>query len=122
MKHHFLILALLITFQANAIAGAIMMSDMVAMSSSHEKHTSIMHDESCSTTMSMHHVDACDSKAKAHCDEYGECGVCSGHYFKAMLAHSFDISPTCRFDSESDYRFSGVTVTHPLTLKPPKLI
>ena len=136
MLRNFTIFLLLVSFQANAIAGALMMSDMMASSMSSEKHTAMMHDgpnlhpmgndrkatDHCSSSMEMQQSVTCDplKNSKDGCDKSSDCGLCSGHYFKAVLIHNFVIPPACQFDFESDYKFSGDSVTHPLNLKPPK--
>ena len=132
MVRYFMIFLLLISFQANAVAGALMMSNMTALSMATEKHALLMHQEPNMHSMEHHekaanhcsdtqHAGECESPT-GDCDKHSDCGLCSGHHFKAVLAHNFDIPLTCQFDFESNYTFSGVPVTHPLHLKPPKFI
>ena len=112
MTRLFTIFLLLISFQANAIAGAQMMSTMaaLAMSSETQKHTA--HNETDTHLI--------DHQEKEGCDKHCDCGLCSGHYFKAVLFQDFNIPPIGQFDFESDYLFSGVPIIHLLHLKPPK--
>jgi hypothetical protein len=132
------ILLLLITIEANVIASAFMTSDMVALSIPSGMHVKDMHDVPnishkghhgmasvhCSDSMEMQHASECDSahNSQEDDDQYHDCGLCSDHYFKAVLTFSLDIPSSGQFEFDSDYTFSGVSVTHPLTLKPPRFI
>ena len=112
MARLFTIFLLLISFQANAIAGAKMVSTMAALSMSMEAPTHTAYDETDTHSI--------DHQEKEGCDKLCDCGLCSGHYFKAVLFYNFNIPSKGQFDFETDYRFSGVPIIHPLHLKPPK--
>jgi len=55
-----------------------------------ETHAHTAHDETDTHPIDHHEKEGCDK----HCD----CGLCSGHYFKAVLFHIFNIPPIGQFN------------------------
>ena len=126
MTRYFLIFLLLISFNANAIAGSVMMLSMSPMTSdmtgksemtSHPM-TNGEHQMSMSD-MSMNH---CQSQLStdSNCEDSHDCGLCMMHCSAALISEITAINSPPLFSFEPNYHVQDALSTHSHLLRPPK--
>ena len=125
MIRNFLIFLLLISFNANAIAGSVMMAKMSSMTSSIMEETEMTnhsakampHNMSMSST-----VDQCHSElsSDSSCEGESSCGLCMMHCSSVLIS---DISVLVSSQQQSllqSYHVQHVPSTYSRLLRPPK--
>lgn len=126
MIRHFFIFLLLVTLNANAIAGSLMMIEMSTMTS-HMSDASEMTDHhmtqhSDRMSMSAASTDHCQMQPsdEANCEDEHSCGLCTMHSTAALIPTIAAINGSNQFSFEPNYQVNDALSIHSPLLKPPK--
>lgn len=125
MKRLFLIFLLLITFNANAIAGSIMMLKMSTMTSGMlmDKSEVTDHSSAKSHTMpSMSDMNQCDSIDSSCDDTSGICGLCMIHCSAMLISVIKELNDSPQIDFELSYHVNDTVSIYPALHRPPRFI
>lgn len=126
MIRQLLIFLLLISFNANAIAGSVMMANMSSMAQvmmeKSEPTNHVANGDDYLMSMSNMSMDHCQSQPSTDspCESDPACGLCMMHCSAALMGEITSLGSSPQFSFEPSYHVQAALSTHSRLLRPPK--